>query len=147
MIRKFAVLALATVGLLTLGVVANTMLLSPGQEEVSDGDLKSVVPLDRIVSGGPPKDGIPSIDNPRFLKPGDVDFLSDSDVVIGVEYNGIARAYPLKILVWHEIVNDVLGDTPLVITYCPLCYSSIAFFSILDGKDGGIWHLWQTLQQ
>ncbi len=133
MIRKLAVLALAIVGLLTLGVVASTMLLSPGKEEVSD-DLKSVVPLDRIVSGGPPKDGIPSIDNPRFLKPGDVDFLSDSDVVIGVEYNGIARAYPLKILVWHEMVNDVFGDTPLVITYCPLCYSSIAFVRILDGR-------------
>ena len=74
----------------------------------------------RAISGGPPKDGIPSIDEPSFVAPDDVDFLAPGDPVFGVARNGVVKAYPQKILVQHEIVNDRLGDLPVAVTYCPL---------------------------
>jgi hypothetical protein len=95
---------------------------------------QSLVPLDQIVSGGPPMDGIPSIDHPKFIEPNQANFLSNSDIVIGINYNGEAKAYPLLIMVWHEIVNDFVGGKPIAITYCPLCYSTAAFVRIIDGK-------------
>jgi hypothetical protein len=72
------------------------------------------------ISGGPSKDGIPSIDDPSFVGPADVDFLDPGDPVFGVARNGAVKAYPQKILVQHEIVNDRLGDLPVAVTYCPL---------------------------
>jgi hypothetical protein len=75
---------------------------------------------DKSLSGGPPKDGIPSIDEPQFVAPADVDYLAPGDPVFGVVRNGQAKAYPQKILVRHEIVNDTLGDEPVSVTYCPL---------------------------
>lgn len=72
------------------------------------------------VSGGPPKDGIPSIDDPSFVGPDDADFLDPGDPVFGVARNGTVKAYPQKILVQHEIVNDRLNDLPVAVTYCPL---------------------------
>jgi hypothetical protein len=71
-------------------------------------------------SGGPPKDGIPSIDDPAFVAADAVDFLAPGDPVFGVSHDGVAKAYPQKILVHHEIVNDTLGDAPVSVTYCPL---------------------------
>ena len=79
------------------------------------------------VSGGPPKDGIPSIDDPSFVDSGDVDFLEPGDPVFGVERNGVRKAYPQKILVHHEIVNDHLGDLPVAVTYCPLTGTVLGF--------------------
>ncbi len=103
---------------------------STGGTQQTDNHL---VPIDQIVSGGPPPDGIPSIDHPKFTSGANATFLSDGyDVVIGVDYNGDARAYPLHILVWHEIVNDVVGGLPLAITYCPLCYSTAAFIRVIN---------------
>lgn len=81
-----------------------------------------------IRSGGPGKDGIPSIDRPRFSDAESVEqFLQPHDIVFGVYHQGQARAYPQRILVWHEIVNDQLGDDPLSITYCPLTATALAF--------------------
>ena len=80
-----------------------------------------------IRSGGPPPDGIPPIDDPRFLTVDDVDFLADEEAVILVEVDGLAKAYPVQILIWHEIVNDEFGDVPVTVTYCPLCNSALAF--------------------
>jgi hypothetical protein len=81
-----------------------------------------------MLSGGPPKDGIPAIDRPRFWSPAEADeFLDPGDIVFGLEENGIARAYPQRILVWHEIVNDDLGGLGLAVTYCPLTGTAIAF--------------------
>lgn len=97
--------------------------------------LKHIVPLEKIKSGGPPKDGIPSIDNPKFATVLDSQFMSDSDIVIGLKINGEAKAYPLLILVWHEIVNDNVGGTPVAVTYCPLCYTNQVFERIIDGKE------------
>lgn len=80
-----------------------------------------------ILSGGPPKDGIPSIDAPMFKAAADDTELADVEPVITLEIDRDARAYPLRILIWHEIVNDVVGGTPVAVTYCPLCNSSIVF--------------------
>ena len=100
----------------------------------TDGQ-KHIIPLDKIKGGGPPKDGIQSIDDPKFTEISGSQFVSDSDVVIGLEINGDARAYPLFILVWHEIVNDVVGGTPVAVTYCPLCYTNQVFERIVNGNE------------
>ncbi len=95
----------------------------------------ATIPLKEILSGGPPRDGIPSIDRPRFVSPEIASgFLKEDDIVIGVTTDGIARAYPLRILVWHEIVNDVIGDQAVAVTYCPLCGTSMVFDALVDGR-------------
>ena len=92
------------------------------------------VDFKEILSGGPPKDGIPSIDNPKFIQAKDEKELGDLEPVIGLEINGEAKAYPLRILIWHEIVNDVVGGKPVAVTYCPLCNSAIVFEREFNGK-------------
>jgi len=77
----------------------------------------SIVPRDQIISGGVPRDGIPAILHPRFLKPEKAGFLTPEDEVIGIARAGEAKAYPLKILVWHEAVNDTLGGEPVLVTF------------------------------
>ena len=80
-----------------------------------------------LLSGGPPRDGIPPIDQPKFVENQlAAQWLKPNDPVIALEINGDARAYPL-ILTWHEIVNDVVGEIPVTITFCPLCNSAIVF--------------------
>ena len=76
----------------------------------------SLVPREEILSGGPPKDGIPALTNPRLLKAEAAGYLFDDDLVVGVVFNKEARAYPLRILVWHENVNDVVGGLPIAVT-------------------------------
>jgi len=95
---------------------------------------KTAVDFAEILSGGPPKDGIPSIDDPKFADAADVDDLSPTEPVVGLAINGDARAYPLRILTWHEIVNDEVGGIPVIVTYCPLCNSAIVFDRRVDGR-------------
>jgi hypothetical protein len=78
---------------------------------------KTLVPRNEILSGGPPKDGIPAILEPKFVRPAEVDFLRDSDAVIGVEIAGKARAYPIRILNYHEVVNDTVGGQSIAVTF------------------------------
>jgi hypothetical protein len=92
------------------------------------------VPLGEIISGGPGKDGIPAIDEPQFLPVDGVDWLEDQEPVIAFGIGDDWRAYPIQILVWHEIVNDAVADTPVTITFCPLCHTAIAFDRTLDGE-------------
>ena len=93
----------------------------------TDFSIRSV-DLGEISSGGPPPDGIPAIDNPVFESVSDADtWLGPDWPVMFFEANGIPRAYPLAILIQHEIVNDVVGDLPVTLTFCPLCNSTIAF--------------------
>ncbi len=80
-----------------------------------------------IVGGGPPPDGIPAIDHPRFLRTAQVNFLSANEPVLALQIGADARAYPVQILIWHEIVNDTVGRVPVAVTYCPLCNSAIAY--------------------
>jgi hypothetical protein len=77
----------------------------------------AIVPKDQILSGGPPKDGIPAILKPNFIHPEQADFMADKDQVIGVNINGTAKAYPIKILNWHEVVNDTVNGIPIVVTF------------------------------
>lgn len=96
-------------------------------------ETRAIVPLNQIVSGGPQRDGIPSIDEPKFVSAQDTN-LQNGDLVLGLEINGDARAYPLDILVWHEIVNDVVGGEPVAVTYCPLCFTNQVFERTVDGE-------------
>lgn len=93
----------------------------------------SLIPVHEIKDGGPPRDGIPSIDKPKFLNTLKTN-LKNSDRVLGVQLNGVAKAYPVNILNYHEIVNDSFGDDPVVVTYCPLCGSGIVFDALVSGK-------------
>jgi hypothetical protein len=89
---------------------------------------KRSVPLDEILSGGPPKDGIPAIDRPRFVSVKEADrWLGKREPIVVFEQGGRVRGYPWQILIWHEIVNDEVGGLPVSITYCPLCNTAIAF--------------------
>ena len=87
----------------------------------------ALIPPEQIRSGGPPPDGIPALDEPVFAPTGQIDFLADSEAVLALEINGDARAYPLQIMTWHELVNDTVGGVPVTISYCPLCNSSVAY--------------------
>lgn len=102
--------------------------LDSGSSEVkrTSGGTKYTIHPDELVQGCPGMDCIPSIDNPGF-ETGEVNWLEDSERVIGVEINGDARAYPLKILSKHEIVNDNVGGEPVAVTYCPLCRSGVTY--------------------
>jgi len=92
-----------------------------------------VSPLD-VLSGGPPPDGIPSIDAPEFERATDVGFLQPQEAVVTLTLNGDARAYPAQVLLWHEIVNDTVGGEPVTITYCPLCNTAIGYYRQLGDR-------------
>jgi len=95
---------------------------------------RRTVELDEIQSGGPPKDGIPAIDAPQFVSTGAARaWLNDDEPVIVIRIDRDARAYPLQILMFHEIVNDEIGGLPVAITFCPLCNASMVFEREVDG--------------
>lgn len=117
--------------------ISNTNSNNSAFTPVGEQEKDNIVPLDQIVSGGPPPDGIPSIDNPKFISVQEAEeFLEDSDLVVGLDINGDVRAYPLQILVWHEIVNDDVGGVPVAVTYCPLCFTNQVFNRTMN--DGQI---------
>ena len=96
---------------------------------------RHTIDYDELLSGGPPRDGIPSIDAPVFVSPEDAsEWLAGNEPVIALEIGGEARAYPLQILTWHEIANDVVGGVPVAVTFCPLCNSAIVFDRSLNGE-------------
>jgi hypothetical protein len=103
--------------------------------EFSTDFSKHTVPYAEILSGGPPKDGIPAVDEPVFVDVNDADtWLEPVEPVILIEVGEEARAYPLQILIWHEIVNDTVGGLPLAVTFCPLCNTAIAFERTFEGQ-------------
>lgn len=87
-----------------------------------------------LLSGGPPPDGIPSIDEPKFLAVEEVDFLEDDEPVLALQVGEETRAYPVQVLIWHEIVNDTVDGIPVAVTYCPLCNSAVAYDRRLDDR-------------
>jgi hypothetical protein len=94
------------------------------------------VPLSEISSGGPPRDGIPPLDRPLFVATSAADsWLRPTEPVIAVADADAARAYPLQILIWHEIVNDTLAGKPIVVTFCPLCNTSLVFERVISGRE------------
>ncbi|VAX21014.1 hypothetical protein MNBD_NITROSPINAE02-477 [hydrothermal vent metagenome] len=96
---------------------------------------KSSIPLEQIFWGGPAKDGIPAILNPEFVPADKADYLKDDERVLGLYIDGIAKAYPVRIMNWHELVNDKFGKTPALISFCPLCGTGMAFERTFDGKE------------
>ena len=110
---------------------------------------KHSVPLSEFQSGGPPRDGIPPIDAPRYVSQAEADgWLAPEEPVIAValeqdDGSVVARAYPLQILLWHEIVNDTLGETPVAVTFCPLCYTAVAYDRRLE-PDGPVYDFGTT---
>ena len=91
--------------------------------------------LEEITWGGVRKDGIPSLDNPRLITAGEASYMRDSDLVFGVSINGDTRAYPLRIMGWHEMFNEVIGGVPVALAYCTLCGSGILFETKVQGRS------------
>lgn len=105
------------------------------QREFKTDFSKHLAPYAEIFSGGPPKDGIPSLLNPKFVTVKEADsWLKPVEPIILFEINGDARAYPIQILMWHEIVNDTVGGVPVIVTFCPLCNTAIAFERTVKGQ-------------
>lgn len=115
---------------------ANLPVESPprgAESEFKTDFSKHNVPYSEILSGGPPKDGIPPLDNPNFQSVSEADeWLEDREPVVFVQVGDDARAYSIQILMWHEIVNDTVGEEPLVVSFCPLCNTAIAFKRVFN---------------
>lgn len=128
-------------GLRGLLVVMNLLLLNVALSAASAASLNgfdlrdALIPSQEIFHGGPGKDGIPAIDEPRFERVNDANWLNDDDRVMGISLSGTHKAYPLRILNWHEIVNDQIGGRPVVVSYCPLCGSGLIMSARADGLD------------
>jgi hypothetical protein len=122
--RRRVLLALLLVGLLGAAALGQSRFGWTLRTDLS----KTLIPLDEIISGGPPPDGIPAIDRPQFVTPPAADaWLRPNEPVLALEIAGDARAYPLQILIWHEIVNDTVGGRAVAVTYCPLCNAGLVF--------------------
>lgn len=103
--------------------------------KMTDEGVAYIINPTKIISGGPPQDGIPSIDDPQYVSVAEADeWIEDNELVLALQHNGVTRVYPLQIMTWHEIVNDVVGGDPLLVTYCPLCGSGIAFERTIEGE-------------
>lgn len=95
----------------------------------------ALIDTDKILAGGPAKDGIPAIDDPKFIAATKANHLQANDRILGIEMNGTTKAYPIGILNWHEIVNDEIDGNNFAVTYCPLCGTGVAFSSNVQGKN------------
>ena len=123
---------LAFVGIL-LGVIVYNFALSAGSSNGFDLSV-STLPRDEIISGGPPRDGIPALSDPSLIAAEDAHYLEPTDRIVGISLKGQARAYPIAILNWHEIVNDSIEGLRIAVTYCPLCGTAVAFDATIDGS-------------
>ena len=111
--------------------------ISESQNIKINNNEKYIIDPSELVSGGPGKGGIgqeggiPALDMPDFITSSEAS-ISSEDIIIGINYNNTVKAYPIKILQYHEIVNDFAGDIPIIVTYCPLCKSGVAFESTIE---------------
>jgi hypothetical protein len=106
------------------------------REQTSPEFPEPLVDPGQIISGGPPPDGIPPIDEPAFVPISEADkYLDSEEPIVVLEAGGEARAYPVQILTWHEIVNDTVGGKPVVVTYCPLCNTAVSFVRVVNGVE------------
>lgn len=105
------------------------------EREFSTDFSRRSISFSEILSGGPPKDGIPAIDNPQFISVSEADeWLEDLEPVTVFQEGDAVRIYPFQILIWHEIVNDVVGGRPVAVTFCPLCNTAIVFDATVNGQ-------------
>jgi len=124
--------------LLALLVFASTALADPAawRSEWRDTDFtrSSVEDWDQIISGGPPKDGIPALSDPAMIKASQETRLDPREPVMTLEMGDTARAYPIRYLMWHEIANDTVAGVPVAVTFCPLCNTAMVFDRRADGR-------------
>ena len=120
-------------GIVLLGLIA-TQYSSIATSDNGFDLSNAIIPKEQILHGGPPKDGIPAISNPKLIDAITADYMNGDDRVVGINIDGIARAYPIAILNWHEIVNDEINGKHFAITYCPLCGTAVAFDANVKGK-------------
>ncbi len=121
----------------TLGLLSMLMATTVPAEQMNGfaiGD-DALIPVADIHSGGPGRDGIPSIDKPRFVPAASAGKVRPDESVLGLEMAGVAKAYPIAVMNWHEIVNDRFDGRPVVVTYCPLCGSGVAFAARVSGME------------
>lgn len=123
------------VPVMAVALVLFSCALSAAERKNGFDVSNALIDVDEILSGGPKKDGIPAIDEPKFVAAKRADFLSPTDRVLGLVIDGVAKAYPVKILNWHEIVNDRIRGNAFVVTYCPLCGTGVAFWSNISGRN------------
>lgn len=128
-----AIVSLACRGAVAALLLGAVQTLSAASLNGFDLDNASI-PADEIHHGGPPKDGIPAIDDPRFVEADAAGFLAPDDRVMGMRHNGVAKAYPIKILNYHEVVNDEFNGEGVVVSFCPLCGTGMAFSAGIDGQ-------------
>jgi len=114
--------------------ISKSPSLQHGEINTLPDGTKYIIHPSKFISGGPTKDGIPSIDNPKFISVKDADWLSDNELGLGIVYKSESRFYPFRILVYHEIVNDFIQNAPILVTYCPLCFTGIAFIREIDNE-------------
>lgn len=106
------------------------------EQNMNGFDISNItIPISEVHQGGPPKDGIPAIDNPKFVDANQANYLANDDEVLAIYYNGIAKAYPIRILNYHEVVNDEFNEQVVIVTFCPLCGSGVAFLGSIDGAE------------
>ena len=131
--RKLMVAAALSVGLAT-SASANPEFWTYEWPD-TDFEMTSVENWGEILSGGPPKDGIPALSDPQFINITNETRIEDREPVITVEIDGAEpRAYPVRYLTWHEIVNDTVAGVPIAVTFCPLCNSGITFDRRVNGE-------------
>lgn len=135
MVRTMALIAMLLAGPYCFPQIATAQKAGP----VLSADEEKFLSLlqKNVASGGPPKDGIPAIDKPRYTNAAEADkWLLPEDVVLGIDYQGLVAAYPQRILVWHEIANETIGNEKISITYCPLTGTAIGFKGNVEPKAG-----------
>lgn len=113
-----------------LVLLSNSGFAAPGEFDFSN----SVIDLGELRSGGPKKDGIPALNYPKLVSVDEADYLRDSDILVGIVLDGQARAYPIRILNWHEIINDKTDRSSFAVTWCPLTASALVFDRTIKGK-------------
>lgn len=121
---------------MVVGIAAYLLIpnLLKTETNIPASGIEGEIPDDEILSGGPGKDGIPSIDYPKFVSARDAGFLSDDEIGLGLKIGNDIRFYPYQTLVWHEIVNDEVNKVPVAVTYCPLCRTGVVYERTVDGE-------------
>lgn len=136
--RLIAVAIIAAAGLAVFGLVGWQQRGQNAASADAPGSAFNLenlqVPAERLLSGGPPKDGIPALVDPPVVPVAEADFLRPDDRVVGIVIKNESRAYPINVLTWHEAINDTVGGVPIVVIYCPLCDSVSVVDRRLDGK-------------
>jgi hypothetical protein len=119
---------------LLISLLLNAAGVAQGIERNGFDLSDALAPATEIHAGGPARDGIPALDHPAFITADQADFLAPEDRVLGMNRHGIAKAYPIAILNWHEVVNDQFDGEPVVVTFCPLCGTGMAFLATVGGR-------------